>query len=486
MGIPYYFYNLINKYNNILLNKINKDINIYCLDFNGIIHPIANEIINNNGTEEDIINKLWDKIVFYLNEYKPNKLVICIDGVAPIAKIIQQRKRRYLTKINNIKTKWDTNAISPGTKFMKKLNDYLNLKIKEYDNIILSDSTENGEGEHKIFDIIKKEDNETNIIINGLDADLIILSLLSKKNIILMRENKDELSYLSIKNLKIAILNELKNKWNLINENEDDIIESYCVMCFLLGNDFIPSLLTLNLKNNCLDKLINITGNSIKLNGLLVINNKINIECLKNILENLTISEDIDILNEINLYINKKINYNNPDSYGLKNKNKIIYEIRDNIQNWRNIYYKNIFNTNNNNQTYVINNVCNNYIKGIYWIYNYYKKINIDYEWYYPYNYPPSIKDISNYLKVNEIEEIKLNNKFLPDYIQLLLILPISSIDLIDDKYKKYMIDITKGLKHLYPIEYKIETFLKNHLWECYPILPTINIKRIENIIKEE
>ena len=110
--------------------------------------------------------------------------------------------------------------------------------------------------------------------------------------------------------------------------------------------------------------------------------------------------------------------------------------------------------------------------------------MDIDYTWYYPYNYPPTVKDISNYLKVNDIEEIKPKGEFLKPEIQLLLILPINSIDLIDDKYKKYMTDVSMGLKHLYPIEYKIQTLLKTHLWECCPILPIINIDKIIKINK--
>ena len=31
----------------------------------------------------------------------------------------------------------------------------------------------------------------------------------------------------------------------------------------------------------------------------------------------------------------------------------------------------------------------------------------------------------------------------------------------------------------------KIHTFLKTHLWECFPILPTINIKNIITLIEK-
>ena len=62
--------------------------------------------------------------------------------------MIQQKQRRF----NNDKKLWDTNAISPGTKFMDKLN--LKLKEIKYNfKIIISDSNEPGEGEHKLCNI---------------------------------------------------------------------------------------------------------------------------------------------------------------------------------------------------------------------------------------------------------------------------------------------------------------------------------------------
>jgi 5'-3' exonuclease len=132
----------------------------------------------------------------------------------------------------------------------------------------------------------------------------------------------------------------------------------------------------------------------------------------------------------------------------------------------------------------IISSVICNYIKGIYWTYNYYKKIELDYKWFYPYNFPPTAKDISNYLTVNEIEKITNNGTFLNPNIQLLLILPIQSNHLLNfnENLKSYTTDISKGFKHLFPKEFKIQSFLKTHLHECYPILPIINIDKITKI----
>jgi len=275
MGIPYYFYNLTKKYKNIIIDKIPIDISIYAIDFNGIIHPQAQKEIN----EDKLFNNLWNKILSYNEIYKPEKILICVDGVAPVAKIIQQRKRRYLSifknKIDNIISKWDTNAISAGTDFMNNLDEFIFNKINDNNSFIFDGSKNQGEGEHKIFHYLKNLKFNNAIIINGLDADLIILSLLSNiNNIYLMRENDDNITYLDIDELKKSLLEELKLIW--LNLNDIEIIESYCVMCSILGNDFIPNIITLNMKNKGLSKIIDYTTKAIEKNGSLVIDEKIN------------------------------------------------------------------------------------------------------------------------------------------------------------------------------------------------------------------
>lgn len=128
-------------------------------------------------------------------------------------------------------------------------------------------------------------------------------------------------------------------------------------------------------------------------------------------------------------------------------------------------------------------NACNNYIIGIYWVYQYYKGINVDNEWYYPYNYPPTIKDLTNHSIAYSEPIINTNTDFVPYYIQLLIVLPRESSHLLNNKYKNYMSDIYMGLFHMYPLNYTIQTFLKTQLWECSPILPLININYIKKII---
>jgi len=487
MGIPYYFYYLTKKYSNIIVRQLPSKINIYAIDFNGIIHPEAHKDLNNPNKKQLFIN-LWNKINHYNDTFNPDKMLICIDGVAPLAKIIQQRKRRYLSiyknKIDEINVKWDTNAISTGTEFMNSLDDFIQMKINEENKIsfILNGSKNEGEGEHKIFNYFKDIDDSKSIIINGLDADLIILSLISGlSNIYLMRENKDDIIYVSINNLKSALLTELKPKWSFI-DNDIDIIESYCVMCSILGNDFIPHILTLNMKNNGLNKLIDITTKAIEKTGALVKNNEINKDCLTLIFTAIAENEETELLTEVSKIISKKPTDFTLKSqeFGLKHKDDLLNDIYCNNKKWRYCYYKSLFDININNDSSLISTIVSNFIKGIYWTYNYYKKFDLDLEWFYPYNYPPTTRDISNYLKVNEISKIQKKGNYLLPEIQLLLILPIQSHHLLDFKPKVKQLSLTK-FRFLYPIEFKIQTFLKHHLHDCTPILPMINILKIKN-----
>ena len=536
MGIPYYFYSLTQKYHSILSDNKPKGLDIYCIDFNGVIHNVAQDVIKKYANDEaaiaavaaaaasatiedEIIDGVWERIRYYFDNYKAAKYIICADGVAPLAKMFQQRKRRYLNiyknTLDNVKIVWDTNAITPGTLFMDKLNAHIakNITHDRYINkIIYSGSNECGEGEHKIFNILKETPKDARIIIHGLDADLIILSLMSRKdNIYLMREMKDPhthstvFNYLNIKELRKAILCELKSSWDLDSSafgcdevDDNDLIETYCTACSILGNDFIPHLLTVELKNNGIETLMFATKNAIKTNGLLVKNGDINHNCLIDIFKSLANTEDEDIHRICERYIKKKPPQGShhsqgshqsapSDYYGLKNKDPLISVIYNSPNKWRQEYYRVIFDNNISIDSTVMFNACNNYIAGIYWVYSYYKGAPIDCEWYYPYNYPPTIKDILNHSIANEPAGLlNSNNEFVPSYIQLLIVLPKYSFNLLSKKHQRYMLDIYCGLFHMYPVKYNIQTFLKTQLWECAPTLPLINLNYIRRVLELE
>ena len=138
MGLPAYFGFIVKNHPEII-KKYLKDIlkvdNLY-LDCNSIIYDVFNKMDFNNLTEnvaKSIINNVILKIEYYISIINPSKtVIIAFDGVAPRAKLDQQRSRRYkswyqneINKMiykNNKEDAWNTTAITPGTKFMAELN----------------------------------------------------------------------------------------------------------------------------------------------------------------------------------------------------------------------------------------------------------------------------------------------------------------------------------------------------------------------------
>lgn len=225
-----------------------------------------------------------------------------------------------------------------------------------------------------------------------------------------------------------------------------------------------------------LKNLYYVTGNTYTTHGLLVENSKINYIALCDILQQLAKTENQDICEETQKYLKKGTysNYQgkntNSDFYGIKNKDSVADKIYANISNWRYVYYKHLFYANTTIDSSVISMACQSFMIGIYWTYSYYKKHDYDNTWYYPYAYPPTLKDIANYAIGNNEPLMTKSSIELNSIIQLLIVLPIESKHLLENKYQKMMESSMSGIYHLYPKQYKIHTFLKTHLWECAPI----------------
>ena len=189
MGIPSYYKNLIENYPEIIIQNtyFNKTIDNLFLDLNCLIHPCCKGKTN----EKEMFDCILDKINECIQITNVQKLLyIAIDGPAPRTKMEQQRQRRLKSSQEN--NLWDTNAITPGTQFMNSLNDFLKDKLNTFSiKTILSDSNEPGEGEHKIMKYMDTLSNNSINCVYGLDADLIMLSMIRNHTIYLLRETTE-------------------------------------------------------------------------------------------------------------------------------------------------------------------------------------------------------------------------------------------------------------------------------------------------------
>jgi len=353
MGIPSYFSYIVKNHPKIIKkyfkNVLNVD-NLY-LDCNSIIYDAYSRITFDTLTESvslTIINAVIKKIEEYLEIVAPKKtVIIAFDGVAPVAKLEQQRSRRYKSWYQNNVSRtifgkvepdvWNTAAITPGTIFMGELNRMVSEhfskcneskcneskpNVSEPLSIMVSGSDCPGEGEHKLFDYIRlnpeKHLLETTVIY-GLDADLIMLSINHLpicNNIYLFRETPhfiqsinselepDANYFLDIPELTqtiIKYLNKVPSQINVLEEEEKtDLakVYDYIFLCFFLGNDFMPHFPALNIRTGGIDKMLNAYRVTIKPTEYLTDGKTINWNNVRKVVTYLAKLEEVFISNE--------------------------------------------------------------------------------------------------------------------------------------------------------------------------------------------
>tara|TARA_B100001057_G_scaffold501215_1_gene622087 strand:- start:3636 stop:5171 length:1536 start_codon:yes stop_codon:yes gene_type:complete len=510
MGIPSYFSYIIKNHSKIIQNqeKIKIIDNLY-LDSNSIIYDA---LANINFTtikeyEKNIINLVIEKINNYVEIVKPLQTVfIAFDGVAPVAKLEQQRTRRYKSKfveqLLDKNSPWDRSSITPGTKFMENLCKKLNKKYLKNNNIVVSGSDEVGEGEHKIFNYIRnnpeKHKNETTLIY-GLDADLIMLSLCNSnfcKNIYIYREtpefiksidynfNPNELYCLDIKELSNSIIYEMTNKRPTFSSK--NILYDYIFICFLLGNDFLPHFPSLNIRTHGINILMSAYYNTLGVKKKYIINDgtikwgnfKLLINWIKeNEKNNLLIEYELRDKFEKKNYSNKTIE-DKLNIFPIKNR-EIEKYIEPTSRGWDYRYYKLLFESDPTND--FVKKVCINYLEGLEWVFKYYTKDCCDWRWKYKYHYPPLFKDLVEYIPNWETTMIDKNdNKPLEPLTQLSYVIPMQSLDLIP---KKIVTKISNKIPEFYKDNFKIKWAFCKYFWEAHVDFTEIDINEFEKVL---
>lgn len=531
MGIPSYFSYIVRNHPEILRQFQHNNLNVsnFYLDCNSIIYDVIHKIDFKTIKEPEydiIIKNVFIKIDEYIEIIKPsNNLFIAFDGVAPIAKLDQQRERRYKslfqTKISRSIYKdtkpdpWNTATITPGTVFMNKLNEcvknYFN-DTKKYNlkNIIISTSANYGEGEHKIFDYIRKfpeQHNETtSTIIYGLDADLIMLCINHIpicKNIYLFRETPEFIKSISseLEPNKEYLLDipELAKNITLNMNNGEELNElqkinrlyDYIFMCFFLGNDFMPHFPSINIRTGGVDKMLNAYKEVIAdSNENLTDGTKIYWKNVRKLINFLSDKEEENFKNEMKLR-DRKEKYNlpdeTPDDKYKKFDNIPAYErtlekyINPYNNNWCERYYKSLFHIDYDEER--IKQICINYLEGLEWNMKYYTDGCPDWRWSYKYSYPPLLCDLIHYVPYFETNFIiKKQPAPVSELVQLCYVLPKESLQLLPEKlYTK----LTSTYSYWYDNDCEFIWAYCKYFWESHVMLPHIDIDELETFVTE-
>jgi 5'-3' exonuclease len=464
--------------------------------------------------EEQLIVGVIQKIEEYIFYIHPTKTIyIAFDGVAPFAKMDQQRTRRYkgTLQTSSVQLKnWNTSNITPGTLFMEKLSRALYIAFSSQEqkykakHIIVSTSNEVGEGEHKIFQYIRNQIDIQNdyCALYGLDSDLIMLSIFHCKlfkNIYIFREETEFMKtaisltkpknympqelfcyFMDIYHLGQGILSEMQCKFP-----DQKRIYDYVFLCFFLGNDFLPHFPALNIRTNGIDILLETYRRTIgSYSDRFFINDmQIQWNWVSVLINELSQNEHAYILAEYDLRAKwDKRTWKVETSEDQDNAMQsipVIYRATEHYicpseKHWKDRYYKSLFDSSISRKS-----TCVNYLEGLEWVFKYYSHGCPHWRWKYNHHYPPLLSDLTHYLPNKSFNFIKddLQNRPFHPIVQLTYVLPKSNQVLLPQnvqnlllrKYSRYFIE-----------HFEYEWTFCRYFWESHVKLPQINSSILE------
>lgn len=551
-GIPKMFRWLTDQYPSINRQlreglKDVKNVDNFYLDMNGIIHPCT------HGNSDDLVildeTEMFKKIFLYVDRlYKlarpRNVLYLAVDGVAPRAKMNQQRSRRFrsgkeaeelMAQIvardgelpSNVK-KFDSNCITPGTDFMLKLSLAMNKWIefkqktdpfwKNGAKVVFSGPDVPGEGEHKVMDYIreyqtKDADYDPSLVhvLYGLDADLIMLGLVThEQKFMLLREKmsvvmasrkrrngrkpKDMLEY-EREDFELLQLNTLRQMFQIQfrklsdkdsgffeDYSNDRIIDDFVFLCMFVGNDFLTHIPHMEIDTGALSLMLSTYTDLLpKMGGYLTNKEKIDPERLDLFLSYLMPYEAE--------HFQRRAVDENEKRWALKEDGT------EGASSYKDYYYQAKLNIDPNDPDKLKNRraIVRDYLEGLHWVLNYYHNGCPSWEWFYPHLYSPLCTDMENLSEFYEHDKTDSNYKSMPfesgtpfsPLVQLLSVLPPQSAELLPKPYQSLMLSTTSALGPFYPVEFTTDANGKRQPWEAVVQIPFIDAEMMLDAVND-
>lgn len=500
MGIPSYFKKLTKSVKGILVSTPSVAVSTLLFDFNCIVYGCLRGPkmpVYTRETEET-----WEKCLFeeicrelltiWRTVGSPRSVFIAVDGVVPMAKIKQQRMRRFKSVWMAEKElemgvrkpgeeRWDTNAITPGSAFMERLATQLK-KLADEKKWSLSTAAEPGEGEHKVMAWLRAGFLEPgSIVIYGLDADLILLTALAGETYLdtrrnpcfLMRETGEfgavatnPYTFLCVKTLCEALK---PGGMGML-----PFLHNYIALMSLLGNDFLPHGMILTIRSGGHDRILKILRNAKRL--FVDEEGTLQIDVFQELFSELAATEEVDFLEAIQRKQKTRAMPPRTDTERLMQPvqnlplqwavERQFMEGSQLSSVWRETYSE-----------HAPAESVVEYKRGMQWIVDYYMGKEVDRTWYYPWHLPP----LWSMLVAAPGAVPRTSSRLvLQPQEQLAIVLPMESWHLIRDPKLKRLPELQP---QMWPSRFGFMSIGKTMMWECEADIPILGPGRLRHVL---
>lgn len=627
MGVPAFFRWLSEKYPKVLVpvheqtsgsgpEEAGLCDNLY-VDMNGVVHPCAHpEDRAAPNSEEEVYVDVMLYVDRLVAATRPTSLLyLAIDGVAPRAKMNQQRARRWkaakeaaekraveaetraeLTgkSVEDVmEDEWDSNVITPGTKFMHGLSEAVRKGVVKRQQsgderwrrlaVIVSDASVAGEGEHKIMAFVRGLRTEpgynpsTRHALHGLDADLIMLALAThevdfsilREEVLFGRAAKQyeesakaqrqahaqllaarviggppaasrekswiytkPLQLLSIATLREYLAVEFGELARLPFFDFENVIDDFVFLCFFCGNDFLPHLPSLDIREGALDLLLGVYKAALPLMGGYVTSDggRTRLDRLGALLQHVgTVEDEIfkrrrqselndrarqrqrapvepekmmfgkDVkftAEELDRSVKKRMAEKHSAKLDACSAN-FVDEIRLGEAGWKARYYGSPYVQRDVIMNGGLDALMREYVKGLDWVLRYYYAGCPSWGWYFPFHYAPFASDLAHFVnkqtlpsapKGAHIDEtlsadFELGKPFSP-LEQLMAVLPSASAHAMPPKCRNLMLSKDSPIADFYTDDVDVDPNGKAMPWLHVVLLPFVDEKRLVEAVE--
>jgi 5'-3' exoribonuclease 1 len=488
MGVKHFYLWYSKQFEQCLQKTPPPAMDILCIDMNGLFHYCAQEVfeygvfakpipsskeyqgfLGRSNVErvpvkmtKERLKRLFQKVcekIEHLRKYiQPRKtLVLCVDGVAGLGKMNQQRQRRFRAALKPISAwpsttpvieveldgppnfdQFHSNYFTPGTWVMDDMTKYVDWYIRLMQsshpawqnlNVIFSNEKVPGEGEHKIMEYLRQNASPNDkLCIYGLDADLVMLAMmLPFDNVYIGREaDQHTFDFVNVQIFKKEVVKCMD--WR--EQREDHTFSSlyavhdFVVLCFLVGNDFLPTLPSLAIIEGGLETMMKkykrIGKDHGHLTGMYKGKSRLKMKTMSLFLLEMARVEQQMLYHKYSSSTNFT-----PDllfKEYLKGRDTT-KEFKIDDEDWkvfRQHYFKEHFPS-----TVTINSVIKQYIEGIHWVLNYYHQGIPDWTWFFPYLYAPFFTDFIESESLSNYKHVQFEkHEPVPAFLQLFMVLP--------------------------------------------------------------